>query len=265
MPSPDEIAAPPAAGSQPEGVEAWSEYAKERYESAEKRLADLRAWARQLAAAAAVVVGLEVALVIQLPKVPGLPVLALTCCVVLLLAGAAYQLYVLNEAVHQGYVGQEVIGPESPSVLATYVADAASTRQMIGAYYSKGYDSIYARAETVARRVSILARHFVRSAWLLFASLLLTTGLVAVSSDWRKAMTENPPAPGPAVPAQPDAGTSAPAAAAPAPSPTPAPSPLLATPTPGQTETHAAQPPREPFLATPTPGQTLTEAQGGKR
>jgi hypothetical protein len=44
-------------------VEVWADYAKDRFESAAKRVDEFRNWARQLGAAIAVVVGLELSLV----------------------------------------------------------------------------------------------------------------------------------------------------------------------------------------------------------
>ena len=44
----------------------------------------------------------------------------------------------------------------------------------------------------------------------------------------------------------------------------PAPSPLLVTPTPGHTETRAAEPPVVKLTATPTAGQRITEGREGK-
>jgi hypothetical protein len=44
-------------------IEVWADYAKDRFESAAKRVDEFRNWARQLSAAVAVVIGLELTLV----------------------------------------------------------------------------------------------------------------------------------------------------------------------------------------------------------
>lgn len=240
-------------------IEVWAGYAKERYDAHEKRLADLRNWARQLAAGMGVVVGLESALMAQALK-PGegiAPGRLWISCLLFLLAVVAYQLVILARAVRLGYVGQELLAAESPVVLARHVEgkDELWTRQTIGAYYAKGADNVHAVAEAVAKDVGVLARRFQLSLGLLFAVMVLTSGLAAVSSSARKSMAETPASTGPAPESAPavQPAVTAPSPAAPA-------SPLLVTPTPGQPETHAAPSPRETMLATPTPGQVETRA-----
>jgi hypothetical protein len=44
-------------------IEVWADYSKDRFESSAKRVDEFRNWARQLSAAVAVVIGLELTLV----------------------------------------------------------------------------------------------------------------------------------------------------------------------------------------------------------
>jgi hypothetical protein len=255
---------PPAPPADPQGAAVWAQYAKDRYDAAEKRLADFRHWARQLAGAVAVVVGLEAALMSQMLKLGEASAFGLAACLALLLLSVAYQLVILSRAVHKGYVGQEALGPESPLVLADHVSAEASTRRMIGAYYAQVSENVHTMAESVAKDVAVLARRFVSSLWLLFAGMVFIAGFMAASSHARKAMSDTPASNGPA-PSSPAPSSEAPAAPAQGSSLSPTASPMLVTPTPGRTETRGAPPPRETLVATPTCGQRITEAVDGKR
>lgn len=242
----------------PEAVAVWADYAKDRYDAGEKRLADFRGWARQLAAAVGVVVGLEGALIGQVLRLEA-DARLLGICLVLLLATAAWQLVIMARAVAAGYAGKELLVPESPVVLADHLGgkDEAEARRMVGAYYAKGSDNVHAAAEGIARETSGVARAFKRSLWLLFMAMALAAGITAASSHLRKAMADTPSsAPGPS-----EAAPASPAPPVPAtPSPSPAATPLLVTPTPGATETHGAPAPQhQGLLSTPTEGLRLTE------
>jgi hypothetical protein len=259
----EESSAP--ADFDPQVVAVWAQYAKERCDAHEKRLADQRSWARQLAAGMGVVVGVEAAFMAQLLKLgeAGDSRSAWILSLLFLLGVIGYQLLILARAVRVGYVGQELLGAESPVVLADHLVDKdeAWTRRTIGAYYAKGADNVHAVAEAVAKDVAVVARRFHLSLALLFTVMLLTSGLAAVSSHARKTMADTPASSGSApsdlAPAsQPPAA--APSAAVPS-------SPLLVTPTPGQTETRGAPPPRETMVSTPTSGQRITEGTDGKR
>jgi hypothetical protein len=250
----------------PLGMAIWAQYSKERYDAAEKRLADFRSWARQLAAAVGVVVGLEAALMSQVVGLGEESPFGLAVCLILLAGSVAYQLAILGRAVKKGYVGQESLGPESPLVLADHVSGESATRRMIGAYYAQGSETVHTVAESVVREVAGLARGFVWSLWLFFAGMVLTGGLMAVSSHARKVMADTPSS-NDAAPSGPAPSSDAPAAPAPSSSPAspsgPGTSPLLATPTPGRPETRS--PAGEVLTATPTPGQRVTEGAGGER
>jgi hypothetical protein len=251
----------PLLPTDPQAITAWVQYSKDRYDAAEKRIADFRGWARQLAAAIAVVVGLEAALLGQLGKLGEASPLGMAACLSILLAGAAVQIVLFGRAVKKGYVGQGLPGPESPVVIAGHVSTEAETRRMIGAYYAKAADESHAMAEGVVKEVAGLARCFTATLWLLFAAMALTAGLLGVSSLARKTMA-NPPAS--SEPAKPQAEPASPSAPAAAPAAEPTVSPLLATPTPGRTETRAKEPPIEKLTATPTAGQRITEGREGK-
>jgi hypothetical protein len=251
----------PPLPTEPQAIAAWVQYSKDRYDAAEKRIADFRGWARQLAAAIAVVVGLEAALLGQLGKLGEASPLGMAFCLAVLLAGAALQVILFGKAVKKGYVGHGLLGPESPVVIAEHVSTEAETRRMIGAYYARAADESHGLAESVVKEVAGLAQSFTATLWLLFVAMVLTAGLLGVSSFERKTMA-NPPAS--SEPAKPQAGPASPSAPAAAPAAEPTVSPLLVTPTPGRTETRAKEPVIEKLTATPTSGQRITEGREEK-
>jgi hypothetical protein len=167
----------------PGGVGAWAAYAKERYDAGEKRLADFRNWARQLAAATGAVIGIEMAIGVQLFKASEHHAAWVTS-----LAAATWLLVVfehvrlLRAAIKAGYIGQEHQGPESATVVADHLSDDAGTRRLLGAYYARGGDRIHVVAEAVVRDVSQLARRFIRSLDMLFVSFVLATVLTLMAS-----------------------------------------------------------------------------------
>lgn len=258
----------PAQGA----VSIWAEYAKDRYDAGEKRLADFRGWARQLAAIVGVIVGLEAALIGQVLKLE-VDARVLGVCLVLLLVTAAWLLTIMARAVSVGYVGKALLAPESPTVLAQHLGDKdeAAALRMVAAYYAKGSDNVHVLAEDVSREMKGIVWAFKWSLWLLFMAMALPAGISAASSlHLRKAMTETTvPGPSPSEPAPSSPTVAAPAEPTPAPAATPqavapmtgpAPSPLLVTPTPGATETHGAHAPQnQALLSTPTQGQRITE------
>jgi len=164
-------------------VVAWAQYAKDRHESAEKRLADFRGWARQLAAAVGVVVGLEAALIGQVVRIERGSGLALGICLVLLLGTVAWQLVIMNRAVSAGYVGKDLVGPASPAVIAEHLQgkDDAETRRMIGSYYANASGTVHAAAEEVGREMRSVAKGFRWSLWLLFSAIAFTAVMAVLS------------------------------------------------------------------------------------
>lgn len=252
-------------------IPVWGQYSKERYDAEEKRLADLRNWARQLATGVGAVIGLGVVVLGYLLKVFEAhgPNWALCCVLVLLLGSLGYQVFLLCRVVGKGYIGEPVLGPESPVVLADHLScKEEELRRLIAAYYAKAAANVHGAAEGVAAGVRELAEDFARSLKLMFLGLALTAVMAALFSGVKeeKKMSDTPvsvpgsavpaPAPTPAVPASP-----APAA------PAPAPASPLATPTAGQYETRSGPPARETMLATPTAGQVITEGvrRGGSK
>lgn len=167
----------------PTGTTAWAAYAKERYDAAEKRLADFRNWARQLAAATGAVIGVEIAIGTQIFKAADqhngwTSALAAIVWLAIVLS----QVHLLRDAIRAGYIGQGHQGPESASVVAAHVTDEVHTRQLLGAYYAKGGDRLHAVAEGVVRDVSGLAHRFISSLNLLFVSVALAAALALFSS-----------------------------------------------------------------------------------
>jgi hypothetical protein len=121
-------------------IEVWADYSKDRFESAGKRVDEFRNWARQLGAAVAVVVSLELALVGKVLELKPVPhsTLRVWCLAALLLA-VAVQLILLVWLLFIGYRSHDILWPESPVVLADYIfgQDEQETRRVIGAYYAK--------------------------------------------------------------------------------------------------------------------------------
>jgi hypothetical protein len=254
---------PRAAASDAQGVAVWAQYSKERYDAAERRVADFRGWARQLAAAIAVVVGLEGTLRGQLGKSAEGSPLWLTACLVVLLCAVVCQIVLLGKAVKNGYVGRRQLGPERPAVVADHVTTDLETRRITGAYYAMGADNLHELAEGLAGEVAGVARSFAATLWLVFAAMALTAGMYGVSSLARKPMSNSSSSSETPSP-QPAPASAAPAADAAKPAASPAPSPLLVTSTPGQRETRTAEPPVVKLTATPTAGQKITERRGGE-
>jgi hypothetical protein len=165
-------------------VEVWANYSKDRFESAVKRVDEFRNWARQLSAAVAVVISLELTLVGKILelKPPIDSTLRLWCLSMLLLAAAA-QLILLVWLLVTGYRSHEIRWPESPIVLADYVLaqDEEETRRVIGAYYAKAYERFHALSIRVGSRVGIVTVIFTVSMLLLLAAVVAWVALAAGS------------------------------------------------------------------------------------
>jgi hypothetical protein len=161
-------------------IEVWANYAKDRFESASKRVDEFRNWARQLGAAIAVVIGLELTLVGRALDLQKFDRGLRDGCLIAFLSALAIQTGLLFKLLRTGYVGQKVLGPESPVVLARYVLtqDDDETQRMIGAYYAKAHDRFHTLSEDLGRSVGITTRIFAWSIVLLLAGVAL---LVAVA------------------------------------------------------------------------------------
>jgi hypothetical protein len=249
-PEPPEPPEPELTTSE-ETITAWAAYAKDRFDAASKRVDEFRNWARQLAGVIGVVIGFEFTLTgrtldLKPPFDPSLRTLALA----IFLVTIAFQIYLLFRVLRIGYGGQHVLGPESPTILAKFVADkdARTTKQVLGAYYAKAADTFHELSESLGSAVTYVSLRFSRSLIALLVGLLILVAL-ATKSYTGPAMADSTstPAPGPAASPAPAAPQASPVATAPA---SPAPSaPLLVTPTPGRVERFTAQPPA------PTPGR----------
>lgn len=238
----------------PETIGIWSDYAKDRFDFASKRVDEFRNWARQLAGVVGVVIGFELTLIgrildLRAPVSGGLRALTLTIFLGTVLA----QVLLLFRILRIGYSGHQLVGPESPTVLAKFVAekDEATTKQFVGAYYAHAYDKFRVVGEELGVDVGKATRVFTMTLIALLTGLGLLVWLSISAYNQSPMSSPNTPAapnvPSPSV-AQPQTAaptaaaapvTPASAAAAPAP---PATSPLLATPTPGERQTFSALP-----------------------
>jgi hypothetical protein len=157
-------------------IETWARYAQDRFEAASKRVDEFRNWARQLGAAVAVVIGLELTLVGRtLDLKPPLDRGLRDGCLVIFLAAVLIQTVLLFKLLKAGYVGQKVLGPESPVTLARYVLtqDDEETQRVIGAYYAKAHDRFHSLSEDLGRSVGMATRIFAWSIVLLLAGVAL--------------------------------------------------------------------------------------------
>jgi hypothetical protein len=166
----------------PTSIEIWAGYAKDRFESASKRVDEFRNWARQLGAAIGVVIGLELTLLgrmfdLRFPIDRGLR----DRCLLALLGALAIQSGLLFKLLRTGYVHRTIVGPESPVVLSRHVLaeNDQETQRMIGAYYAKAHEQFHTLSETLGRSVGVATRIFAWSIVLFLAGVGL---LVAVAA-----------------------------------------------------------------------------------
>jgi hypothetical protein len=154
-------------------IEVWADYAKDRFDSAAKRVDEFRNWARQLSAAVAVVIGLELTLVGKVLALESGLTLRLWCLAALLLA-AAVQLGLLVWLLFIGYRSRDILWPESPVVLAGYVIgqDEHEVRRVIGAYYAKAYKRFHDLSIQLGSRVGVATIIFTVSMVLLFIAVV---------------------------------------------------------------------------------------------
>jgi hypothetical protein len=236
----------------PTNIEVWAGYAKDQYDSAKKQVDRFRDWARQLNAAVAVVVGLELTLLVHILDLkPPFNHSLYTACTRIFLLAILWKGALLWWLFRVGYRGERIVGPESPVVLADFVINqnGEETQRMIGAYYAKAYERFYPLSERLARRVAIATELF---GWSIFPSFLGVLLMVSLAASAQRpynhqAMTEPsaPSTPSPSVPTtSPSPGT--PVNQPPSgPPPATTPNPLLVTPTPGRPMTEGAKTPAE--------------------
>lgn len=165
-------------------IKAWADYAKSRFATADGRIAEYRAWARQLIAAIGVVIGLEVAVVARLALDTTLPLASVLrgLSLVLLLIPLAVQFLTIRHLLHVGYRGEGLLGPEAPTKLADYLVDRDETEahRVIGAYYAKSFDHFHDLAERLGARVGSATATF---QWTL-PPVLLGVALLAIGALW---------------------------------------------------------------------------------
>jgi hypothetical protein len=157
-------------------IEVWADYSKDRFESAAKRVDEFRNWARQLGAAVAVVVSLELALVGKVLELkPVVPFTLRVWCLAILLLTAAVQLILLVWLLFIGYRSHDILWPESPVILADYILgqDEPETRRVIGAYYAKGYTRFHALSIRLGSRVGIATVIFTVSMLFFFVAVVV--------------------------------------------------------------------------------------------
>lgn len=166
-------------------IDVWADYSKDRFDSAAKRVDEFRNWARQLGAAVAVVISLELALVAKvLDLKPAVHSTLRVWCLAALLLAAAVQLGLLVWLLFTGYRSRDILWPESPVVLADYVIgqDEQETRRVIGAYYAKAYQRFHALSIQLGTRVGIATVIFTISMLFFFlavvAWVVLASGLI---------------------------------------------------------------------------------------
>lgn len=241
-------AAPPPPTSTPsQTIEIWGDYAKDRFDSIAKRIDELRNWARQLTAAIAVVIGIELTLAGKvLDLKPPFDVLLRNGCLLLFLSAVILQSILLFWVLHIAYVGRTILGPERPSILADYVLGRGpdEVRQVLGAYYASAYDNFFTFSEELGKKVSGATRAFAWSIVLPVAGFALFVLL---------AWSPEPTRYNPSLMAEPVKTT---------PQPTPSPT-TPPTPAP-QPPADKSPAPSNPLMNKPTPGQPMTEDFKGK-
>lgn len=215
----------------------WGAYAKDRYDLQERRRAEFRGSARQLASVIPAVIGIEIATVGRfIPAIGSSTLYGWS----LFLFGAALlaQSILLVRAIRAGFGGEKHRGPESPVVLWNHVSgkDKAEVLRVISAYYAKSADELHTMNERLISSIKWDA--------IIFAlSLLVVAYIPAVAIAASPARKETSPMPthsenAPSQPSEPrpaPPSDNAPAA--------PSPSSPMNTPTPGQLDTAGAKPP----------------------
>lgn len=215
----------------------WGAYAKDRYDLQERRRAEFRGAARQLATVIPAVIGIEIATVGRFL----LPVEASTLrgWLLFFFGGAVMvQSLLLIRAIRAGFGGDKHRGPESPVVLWEHVSvkNRAEAVGVVSGYYANSADELRGLNE---RLISGLKTDAIT-----FAALLLFIAYIpAVAIAFSPARKETSPMPthtenGPSQPSEPrptPPSNTTPAA--------PTPSSPMNTPTPGQLDTAGATPP----------------------
>lgn len=218
----------------------WADYALARFGSAEDRIKEFRNTARQLGAALAVIVGLEVTLITKiLDAKPTLSEVYPMLALVALFAAVIFKTALLFRVFSLGYATRELIGPEGPRMMRGLLIGKGENeaREIIARYYANACDGaaeeggLYALAESLGKALKGLSRQAAASVSLLVLGVLIWSG-------WSILRPQPIPYNPPVVAQQPKA---------PQPPPPPRPTPPSAPPT------------ASPSLPTPTKGVPLHE------
>lgn len=204
-----------------EALEIWSGYAKDRYLFEDNHHMDFRGRARQLTIAVPVLIGLEMTALVHLMAARRfLHVGSLSFLATALLIGIPAQLIFWIRAIRIGYVGQERLPPERPSVLLDHLAgkNRAEVLRMVGGYYAKATDALHTDNNALGAHIRLITNAIMLTLFLVFAAYM-----VVVSYGLKPASEVTVSRPGPA-PASPAPSTPQPAETTPAPA---APSPAL--------------------------------------
>lgn len=211
----------------------WAEYALARFASAEDRIKEFRNTARQLGAAVAVIIGLELTLIAKiLDAKPGAsdvwPVLALGA----LFSAVAIQTALLFQIFSLGYATRELMGPEGPKQMRFLLAgkDERYAREVIARYYANACDGaekeggLYALAESLGKRLRGLSRSAAWSVTLLVVGVFIWAGSILLTphsaSYTSPVMAQQPKPPQPPPPPRPVAPPAPPTVAPVLPTPT---------------------------------------------
>jgi hypothetical protein len=141
--------------------EDWLDYSKSRYESARSGIIEFRAWARQLFAAMAVVIGLEVNLLLKVQDVGD--GWCRHAAVGWLVITIIYQLLIAGRLVRLGYQmqwAQEV--PRNPRSMK-HALRMGGGKEAVGDQYAHAYTDRRAISRKVAAELASESKGFVRS------------------------------------------------------------------------------------------------------
>jgi hypothetical protein len=169
-----------AVAPEPAWLEDWAEYAKDRYESARSGIIEFRGWARQLLAALAVVIGLEVNFLVRLLDVATSWMFA---PIGWLFVTIVYQMLVARRIIPLGYGsvwGAEV--PVAPQQMAHRLRggrNTAPSRQLIGDQYAQAYLARRTVSKEISAALVAETHRVVRS--LLLGLTVAIVGAIAVS------------------------------------------------------------------------------------
>jgi hypothetical protein len=173
---PPETFNPARTGS---GVEAWADYAKDRFDFWADRVNEIRNRARQLAAALGVVIGLELTLLgrFALESTPTHGRCLFLACLAILFVAFGLQLLLLPRLLKIGYGSDKILGgPESPADKALkadlWNKDEKQAKNTLGLYYADTADDLFNLSERLTNEMRADLRWFLITLGLLFLGCL---------------------------------------------------------------------------------------------